>query len=165
MITRERWKRCLSFPKYDVSIRGNVRRNRGYKTRLLSPVRTVPGYLRVTMYDAKCRARLVFVHVLVAEAFLGACPDGYEIDHVDGNKSNARLSNLEYVTHSENLLRMRARMHSNNQNISKLSVRDVQKIRARLSNGETRRSIAKHFDVTPPNISMIALGKTWAWLK
>lgn len=33
----------------------------------------------------------------------------YEIDHKDGNKSNNNLSNLEYVTHAENIRRYHSR--------------------------------------------------------
>jgi len=45
------------------------------------------------------------VHALVADAFMGPRAPGLEIDHVDGDKSNCRLSNLEPVTHAENMRR------------------------------------------------------------
>jgi len=47
------------------------------------------------------------VHVLVARAFLGAPPNGHEVDHKDANRWNCALTNLEYVTHRENLRRRR----------------------------------------------------------
>ena len=43
------------------------------------------------------------VHRMVAEVFLGPCPDGYEVDHIDGNKQNNNLSNLQYLTKEENI--------------------------------------------------------------
>lgn len=43
------------------------------------------------------------IHQLVAAAFLGPCPEGHEVDHIDLNKSNSRLSNLRYKTHAENV--------------------------------------------------------------
>ncbi|CAM9095849.1 unnamed protein product [Ectocarpus sp. 12 AP-2014] len=43
-----------------------------------------------------------YVHLLVAEAFIGERREGYQVDHIDGNESNNDVSNLEYVTASEN---------------------------------------------------------------
>lgn len=42
-------------------------------------------------------------HRLVAEAFIGEIKDGYEVNHIDGNKLNNNLSNLEIVSHLENM--------------------------------------------------------------
>jgi len=42
------------------------------------------------------------IHALVAEAFLGPRPDGYEINHMDGLKTNNRPENLEYTTRQGN---------------------------------------------------------------
>lgn len=47
----------------------------------------------------------VSVHKLVASKYLGVCPAGCEISHKDGNKWNNHRDNLEYITHSENLLK------------------------------------------------------------
>ncbi len=56
------------------------------------------GYHRV-----KVAGQRVFVHRLVAEAFLGPQPDGHEVAHLDGDRTNNRLSNLAWVTHTENM--------------------------------------------------------------
>lgn len=44
-----------------------------------------------------------YVHRLVAMAYLGIPDDKHEVNHIDGNKSNNTLDNLEWVTHSSNL--------------------------------------------------------------
>ena len=43
------------------------------------------------------------VHSLVAEAFIGACPDNQEVRHKDGDRTNPHASNLEYGTRTENI--------------------------------------------------------------
>lgn len=51
----------------------------------------------------------VMIHKIVAECWLGECPDGYEIDHIDRNSRNNNYKNLRYVTKSE---QMKNRDHS-----------------------------------------------------
>ena len=45
------------------------------------------------------------VHVLVAEAFLGHIPDGHKmvVDHINGDKHDNRLENLQVISHAENV--------------------------------------------------------------
>lgn len=58
------------------------------------------GYCQVAVgYPQKMQ----LIHVLVTVAFLGDCPNGKEVNHKNGDKSDNRLTNLEYVTHSENM--------------------------------------------------------------
>ena len=44
-----------------------------------------------------------YVHVLVAEHFIGERPEGFDINHIDRNKLNNSVKNLEYCTHKENM--------------------------------------------------------------
>mgnify|MGYP003443476493 CR=1 FL=1 len=55
------------------------------------------GYIRVSI-----NGRSIPVHQLVAKAFHGH-PAGCEVNHIDGNKENNAASNLEWITHAENM--------------------------------------------------------------
>ena len=45
-------------------------------------------------------------HRLIYETHIGKIKNGYEIDHIDGNKHNNKIDNLRLVTRSENMLAM-----------------------------------------------------------
>lgn len=59
------------------------------------------GYLRVSLSKNK-KQKLVFVHRIVAEAFLGVRSD-LTVNHKDENKKNNRADNLEYMTRADNV--------------------------------------------------------------
>jgi len=86
---------------YEVSNCGHVRRN----GRLLRPRLTgKPSNAYYTLGSSiDGRKRNFRVHRLVAEAFLGTCPCGMEVNHKDLNKFNNCIANLEYVTRSQNV--------------------------------------------------------------
>lgn len=106
---REEWQDIEGFiGLYQVSNLGRVRsldRNdsagRPRKGRVLRPG-TNFGYPFVNL-SKNSENHVVRVHSLVAEAFLGPRPDGYQVNHKDCNKTNNRADNLEYVTHAENI--------------------------------------------------------------
>lgn len=69
--------------------------------RCLSSTPAKDGYPVVTLCK-NWRHEKRRVHVLVALAFLGSRPTGYEIRHKDGNKANNAVSNLAYGSSQEN---------------------------------------------------------------
>jgi hypothetical protein len=128
------------------------------------------GYPSVYLLRKDKGHRLV-VHKLVATAFIGPYPTGKEVNHKDGNRANAALSNLEYVTRSENnfhayrvLGRKAAPNHGSKNGHSKFKEGEVLEIAQRLKDGETGNSIAISFGVNRSLISAIKLGKTWSHL-
>lgn len=97
-----------SFP-LTVSECGNVVINR-WSTRHLKPRADRVGYMRVWAAGPFRKRRGFSVHRLVALAWLD-CPDNYaelDVNHKDGNKANNHYSNLEWVTHRENMLHAKA---------------------------------------------------------
>ena len=101
---QEEWKRIEEFPSYEISNLGNVR-NFWYK-RHLTCRDNGKGYL-VVHFKVNSKVYTRYVHRLVAVTFLGK--SDYDVDHIDNNKSNNKVDNLQYVSHSENLFLIRKR--------------------------------------------------------
>lgn len=98
----ENWRPINSLNDlYEASGHGRVRNTRTGK--LLTGWLNEEGYRRVTLkVDGK--RKTAYVHRLVAEAFLGPCPEGQQVRHWDGNPDNNRIDNLLYGTPSQNVL-------------------------------------------------------------
>lgn len=60
-----------------------------------------PRYLTVCLSKNNIKNHCL-VHMLVANAFIGKCPKGKQVNHKDLNKINCHVSNLEYVTSGDN---------------------------------------------------------------
>jgi hypothetical protein len=119
--------------------------------------RTKNGYRLVsTLIGGVPRTHLV--HRLVAEAFVGPCPSGHDVNHIDADKSNNVAENLEYVTRTGNMRHAAARGLLP----SKLTIEDAERIRERAASGEAHPSIAAAFGVAKGTVWKIVRG--WAWL-
>lgn len=111
----ENWRAIAGHPGYEVSDLGRVRsldrfvkhaatpERAGYvgrrKGRILRPGRKPSGHLSVAIGKGNSQD----VHVLVATAFLGPCPAGMEVLHLDHDPAHNMTGNLRYGTRSENL--------------------------------------------------------------
>lgn len=84
---------------------GNAIREDGQVTsrlgRIIRPQLSGTGYWRVELW-ANGRGRKFLLHRLLAEAFIPNPEGKPQVNHIDGNKPNNSLSNLEWVTQSEN---------------------------------------------------------------
>lgn len=109
---KEEWKDVVGFEgRYEVS---NLGRIRSYvcsfngklpkkpKTRILRDADN-KGYRRVLLMSNDGRRCYLSVHRLVAAAFLGDCT-GMEINHIDCDKTNNCVDNLEICTQSQNTI-------------------------------------------------------------
>lgn len=95
------WKPIHSLnDKYEASSDGDVR---NVKTRkVLHQYINQFGYKVLTVRAVPNETKNIQVHRVVAEAFIGKCPNGKVVNHKDGNKLNNKPENLEYVTPQEN---------------------------------------------------------------
>ena len=71
-----------------------------YKGHILTPGKGPTGYLSVRLGS---KGREAGVHRLVAETFLKRGSGENEVNHIDGDKANNRVDNLEWVTRKENM--------------------------------------------------------------
>ena len=108
---KEIWKSVPNYIGYEVSSLGRVRsldrevaysdgRVRRCKGKVLKQNPVGKGYLKVCINTTKG----MYVHQLVAMAFLGHVPNGQKlvVDHIDGDKLNNNLNNLQVITNREN---------------------------------------------------------------
>lgn len=115
------------------------------------------GYKRVWLrVDGEYKRKSV--HRLVALAFIGEPPLGHVVNHKDGNRTNNRLENLEYITVSENVIHGRL-LRNGNLGV-KLTPEKVDEIRS-LRGAVTLRELAKRYGVSFQMISLIQNGKCW----
>lgn len=95
------WKTINNFSNYEISKNGEVRNKNTKKVLKGRPSKS--GYLQVSIKnDTTKKFTNKYTHRLVAEAFLDNSENKKEVNHIDGNKFNNTLSNLEWVTPSEN---------------------------------------------------------------
>lgn len=108
----EIWKYIEGYgDKYSISSYGNIKRNYvltkwGTKVKSQTPIKIHKdrnGYLRCDLiqYGGKRKGRLL--HRLVAKAFLSNPLNYKEINHIDGNKENNKVTNLEWCTRAYNI--------------------------------------------------------------
>lgn len=100
----EIWKKIKNYENYEVSNFGNVKRTKGFQCesdRLLKKINNGNDYLFVNLSKNSIKKRF-YVHRLVAFTFLETNKEKTEVNHIDGDKKNNNLCNLEWVTRSEN---------------------------------------------------------------
>jgi hypothetical protein len=164
----EEWRPVPSYEGwYSISNLGRVRRERKdsntWSGRILKPQPNGrPGYLQVIL-SRQAQKHVYRVHRLVAFAFLGPCPEGYEVNHKDGVKANNSASNLEYETprgnikHSFRLGLQPSQQGSRNPH-ARLTEDAVRKIRAAIG---THEEIAQRFAASRSAVSLIKERKRW----
>lgn len=154
----EIWKPVAGYEHYLVS-------NFGRLARLIKPRPSGWGYPYIGLTRNRTTKQFA-LHTIVAAMFIGPRPKGCDVNHIDGNKLNARASNLEYATRSENM-RHAHRMGLVNRAMgeriarAKFTEAQIRLIRRWMNLGASNKVLATCFRVTPPTIRDIRRGATW----
>lgn len=150
--------------RYSASNLGRIR----FEPRIVKGSPDSCGYLRIRPYPRPDR-RVETIHRLVAKTFIGECPEGYEVNHIDGNPQNNAIENLEYVTHKENIRDSFSREQSigesrhrgEKNNKAKLTEKQVKEIRALKKSGIDVKQIAEQYGIGKTAIYDICAYRTW----
>jgi len=138
------------------------------KTRL-----TPHGYISANLYDKgkQERPKIIFVHVLVAQAFIPNPQNKRCVNHINGIKTDNRVENLEWVTHGENVSHSWRTKLSDITKISgeknwcaKLNDDSVRFIKANIDK-YTLQELGTMFNVSLHAIFNIKSGRGWKHIK
>ncbi len=162
---------CFGWSRYVISADGQVYsllRNQPTMGRLLRTHSGPNGYVYIALrkqYGTNGPRRSVALHRLVWLSWRGPVPNKMCLDHIDGNKKNNALSNLEPVTHSENHRRafrlgLRSMLGEKNPQ-SKFTTDIVIWIRYAVSFGVSQKRVARLLNTTTGAVNLIVRRKRW----
>lgn len=182
---------------YEVSSMGNIRSctrvvehtNRwgttNAQTRKARPMKASTqshGYERISL-NLLGHGKSLLVHRIVVESFLRPLLPGEQVNHIDGNKKNNSIPNLEICSPQENSMHSvitglypsgdrngsrtmpKSRPTGERNTQSKLTELDVRRIRAMRAEGLSLTKIASFFPVNFRSIHNVVKGKTWNGVK
>ena len=178
---QEIWKPVPGFEgRYDVSNMGNVRtvgrfinaprgRERWIQERNLSTHITTRGYVQ-TMFKIGTKNIHQLIHRVVASAFIQNPHELPQVNHIDGDKTNNHVENLEWCTSQDNCTHARReklyeQARGERGGGAKLTNEEVLFIRTRLASGETHTAIANDYSISRTVITRIANGTRWATIR
>lgn len=152
-MSNERRRDIDGFPNYCVSDTGNVINKK--TGRILKPRADSHNYMCVNLQkEGKGQNKLL--HRLVADAFLEQpSPEAWQVDHKNGNKRDNRVSNLEYVTPSENMKRAYANGLNHWEGYNETPIRIVETGEVYKSQADCARAICG----SQPNINACLQGR------
>ena len=166
------WRIIPSFPQYEVSSVGGVRR--ASSKRELTPHINLRGYFYITLMKPKHlrlqgNPKYSFTRVpmgrIICEAFYGAPPEKRsQAAHNNGNPSDNRVENLRWATpleNSQDQYKHGTRVHGARVKCAKLTEAMVSEIRSRRVAGEVWSSLSASFGVSVRAVRDAVRGRSW----
>lgn len=93
--------------KYEMDENGNIKKRRGKGFNKCFPDKD--GYLKLAVQDTDKRTHNAFIHRLVYQVWNGEIPEGYTVDHDDGDKLNNHKDNLKLLSAIDNAIKGNAK--------------------------------------------------------
>ena len=146
------------YEKYQVSNHGKVKNNKTNK--ILKPYQTQKGYLTVGFWLNGKKKRL-YIHRLVAQAFLLNPQDFPEVNHINGSKTDNCLCNLEWVSGRANI----SHAYQNGLRRQKLTTASRKLIIQLLQQGMTHRAIGTKLNLSHSTVGSVARSKACSYTK
>lgn len=172
----EIWKAIEGYEdSHEISNKGRVRsidridcQGRRLKGNYLKPKVGKFGYHRTGLRKDGLQ-KFHLIHRLVAQAFLLNQDNKSQVNHIDGDKSNNSVENLEWVTPSENNHHaydsgLKRAQKGEDNGASKLTKDQVIDIYIRIHKGEKSKLLSMEYGVDYNQILRIKSGKHWSWL-
>lgn len=99
---KEKWKKIKNYEDYEISSYGNVKSLKKESKKLLKPSKSSSGYLQIILCK-NGKTKSYFIHKLVANTFIKNENNYKEINHIDENKLNNCVDNLEWCNRKYNM--------------------------------------------------------------
>lgn len=169
---QEEWRPVVGYEGiYEVSSLGRVRRvgRANGANKIGVPLKLQYGWAGYPHLILNNRGkRLIPVHRMVAEAFLGPCPEGHEVHHLDHDRKNARVDNLVYLSQAEHAAAHTGQERPNHPRgeratHAKLTAAEVRAIR-RDYHKFTKPELARRYGVHSSTIWKIKARRLWSHL-
>jgi len=171
---REKWLPIPLFDGYKISDFGRIKSYKYNKPRILKPWQTgrryksgVRGSMSIRLMQGSKVIRKK-VHHLVMQTFIGPAPEGQECAHLDGDITNNRLDNLEWVTHAENERHKKVHgtfLRGESASNVKLTRDEVKEIRELASQGVSHAQIGREMDISRKHVTNIVNRKRWTHIR
>lgn len=148
------WKTVKSFPEYSVSRCGMVSKKNKFEE--LKCYDNHGYYIALLFKDGKIHRRRV--HRLIAEAFLGPCPEkGYQVNHKNFNTLDNRVENLEWVSGKDNMRHYYATLHAKGESVKAQKVGIYNPVTETWNTFPSLYQCAKFFGVKPSTMCGMAI--------